>query len=215
MDWESEGTSVCLHVWLGAQDWRKHFLDLPATLLQLQHFMVEENTTVCLGCPHHSQSQHSGPWGPPLRQGFPSSLNDGHMPQCGQLSLNPQRKCPGIGPYWKFPFDWVVDDLKGPFWLGNPLRLWSQSTPVALQNSGERRQHYRKLSSGEVGLGADAWPRPAAPLGSVFVKIVTLPPPPDWFMGQLESSFQNSMFLPSTININMCTGPRLPLICVH
>lgn len=149
---------------------------------QLQHFMVEENTTVHLGSPCHSQSQHFGPWGPLLRQGFPGSLNDDHMPQSGQLALNPQRKRPGIGPYWKFLFDWVVDDLKGPFWLGNPLRLSMKSVNPCgretLQNSGERRQHYRKLSSGEVGLGADAWPRPAAPHGSVFVKIVTLSPRP-------------------------------------
>lgn len=142
MDWESEGTSAWLYMWLCAQHWIKHAWICPPLCsgTQLQHFMVEENTTVCLGSPRHSQSQHSGPWGPPLRQGFPGSLNDGHTPQSGQLALNPQRKRPGIGPYWKFLFNWVVDDLKGPFWLGNPLRLWNQSTPVA-------GRHYRMVEN--------------------------------------------------------------------
>lgn len=108
---------------------------------QLQHFMVEKNTTVRLGSPRHLQSQHSGPWGPPLRQGFSSSLNDGHMPHSGQLALNPQRKHPGIGPYWKFPFDWVPSDLEilciyeisQPLWLGDITEQWR--TQATLQKA--------------------------------------------------------------------------------
>lgn len=183
MDWESEGISVWLHVWLCAQHWRKHCLDLSSTLLQ-------DSVTAFHGgrehyCPSWLSMSLAVPalWtlGSPTTSGLPRLIKWWSYAPVWTTGPESPEKASRNRPLLEV-FIWLSRR-----WSQRSLLTWKSSASMksvnpcgreTLQNSGERRQHYRKLSSGEVGLGADAWPRPAAPHGSVFVKIVTLSPRP-------------------------------------